>query len=401
MKKFLKLSLVLIMFFMVSFFLIGCKKETQEEKELSRVTVDINPSIELIVDEENKVVSVTALNDDGNVIIVGEAIVGKTVEEAISVIVSVATETGYLVKGEVEATENDIEISVSGDEKAQKELYDKIKGQVEKVVSEENINAIVSKKEALEQEALKALALELDPTLTEDQVNAMTEQELLEALKQARLERANLYSEVLVDAYNQTKEYEIKLIEHEEIAKILEEQSSLASKGYAALVTALQTATDAINRFYYDTISAPSSDYQKKYKALLDAKAELVVQREKVEALEEGIEKEAAKQILKIKEEAYTQAIQAFDALSETLETVYEQLIARLEQAEASLESFWNTLTTEIQKFVETELVKFESTLNQAKDEFFEKFEQEHASEIEYYQNLMLEQKAKLKGENE
>ena len=111
---------------MMSFFLIGCKKKS-EEQSLSRVTVDINPSIELIIDEENKVVSVTALNDDGNIIIVGETFIGKTSEEAVALIVSIATETGYLVKGEVEATENEINISVSGDEKAQEELYNSIK----------------------------------------------------------------------------------------------------------------------------------------------------------------------------------------------------------------------------------------------------------------------------------
>ena len=70
MKRLIKLSLVLVMTFMVTFFLFGCKKTPQEES-LSRVTVDINPSIELLVDEENKVVSVTALNDDGNIIIDG------------------------------------------------------------------------------------------------------------------------------------------------------------------------------------------------------------------------------------------------------------------------------------------------------------------------------------------
>ena len=93
MKKLFKLSLVVVMVALVGFFLVGCNKENKKEENMTRVTVDINPSIEIIVDEDDKVVSVTALNDEGNIIIVGETIVGKTVEEAVNIIVSVATET--------------------------------------------------------------------------------------------------------------------------------------------------------------------------------------------------------------------------------------------------------------------------------------------------------------------
>ena len=48
MKKIFKNALVLAICLMMSFFLIGCKKKS-DEQTLSRVTVDINPSIELIV----------------------------------------------------------------------------------------------------------------------------------------------------------------------------------------------------------------------------------------------------------------------------------------------------------------------------------------------------------------
>ena len=83
MKKLFKLSLVVVMVALVGFFLVGCNKDNKKEENMTRVTVDINPSIEIIVDEDDKVVSVTALNDEGNIIIVGETIVGKTVEEAL------------------------------------------------------------------------------------------------------------------------------------------------------------------------------------------------------------------------------------------------------------------------------------------------------------------------------
>lgn len=55
--------------------LSSCSKgKKPPEGTYTRMTVDVNPSIEFMVDDENKVASVTALNDDGSILIAGEAI---------------------------------------------------------------------------------------------------------------------------------------------------------------------------------------------------------------------------------------------------------------------------------------------------------------------------------------
>ena len=102
------------------FSLVSCSKEGRDD--FTRMTVDINPSIEFMLDDQNKVVSVTALNDDGSILIVGEAFVGKTAEEAVELVVSLASDTGYLVKGNVEASANTVKISVSGDSRQAEKL---------------------------------------------------------------------------------------------------------------------------------------------------------------------------------------------------------------------------------------------------------------------------------------
>ena len=55
----------------------SCSNAKPEEGIVTRMTVDINPSVEFMIDDQNKIVSVTALNDDGSILIVGEAFVGK------------------------------------------------------------------------------------------------------------------------------------------------------------------------------------------------------------------------------------------------------------------------------------------------------------------------------------
>lgn len=402
MKKLFKISLVFVICIMMTFFLVGCRKEKQEET-LSRVTVDINPSIELIVDEENKVVSVTALNDDGNIIIVGETFIGKTSEEAVALIVSIATETGYLLKGEVEAIENEINISVSGDEKAQEELYNSIKKEVEKVISTEHIQAVVNKKEALKKEALEEIAMELDPTLTEEQVKEMTEQELLKVIQDVRLETAIFYSEMLVEMYNEQKAHEIKLVERAETKKVidgLDDTYQQLKSTYNELLSKFSDLIIDVENAYLEYFVDPDCTYQEYYATLLEARADLILQKEKVAELDEGIEKEAAKAILETKQRIYNSAVEAVEMAYEYFASIFEGIIESLKLVEQQLIEFEKALPTEIKTTLTEKTAEIELACNQAKDEFFANFEEQYKDEIEYYKNVMQLQKDQLKAEN-
>ena len=126
-KKIISLLLAFVMI-VPTLLLTSCAKEDDvkaPEGTVTRVTVDVNPSIEFMVDDQNKVVSVTALNDDGSILIAGEAIIGMQAEDAVEYVVSLATETGYIVKGNVSAEENEVKISVSGDSKYAEQLLKK------------------------------------------------------------------------------------------------------------------------------------------------------------------------------------------------------------------------------------------------------------------------------------
>ena len=57
------------------------------------MNVSLNPEVEFILDANDKVISVNALNEEGNLVINGQAFVGKTSEQALSLYVSVCKET--------------------------------------------------------------------------------------------------------------------------------------------------------------------------------------------------------------------------------------------------------------------------------------------------------------------
>ena len=92
------------------------------EEATAVVQMDVNPSISLVISSEEKVISVYGENDEGKMIISNEEIIGLELSEAIKKIITIESETGYLVKGNVSVEDNNISISIEAkeDEIAQK-----------------------------------------------------------------------------------------------------------------------------------------------------------------------------------------------------------------------------------------------------------------------------------------
>ena len=98
MKRLFAVLTALLMAVVMGFTLIGCiGGATEEAKASSYVSVDINPSIELTLDQNDKVISVRGANEDGQVLLYGETgLVGVDVQTAIAKITDLAVELGYL-----------------------------------------------------------------------------------------------------------------------------------------------------------------------------------------------------------------------------------------------------------------------------------------------------------------
>jgi len=72
-------------------------ENTDDTEKLAYVSLDINPAVELIVDKDNKVVSVRGENEDGQVLLYEESgIEGEKIDEAINKITDLAVKYGYL-----------------------------------------------------------------------------------------------------------------------------------------------------------------------------------------------------------------------------------------------------------------------------------------------------------------
>lgn len=112
------------------------------------MSIDINPSFGIEVDEDGVVVSVEALNEDAVIVLLDTDLVGKTVEEVFTTILSLAEELGYLKE------DGTVNVVMSNEFKAVEEAIatrvENVLDDVNALLSAENITINIEKgKEAL------------------------------------------------------------------------------------------------------------------------------------------------------------------------------------------------------------------------------------------------------------
>ena len=123
------------------------------------VSVEINPAIEFIVNDEGIVESYNLLNEDAQTICVDVDFVGMHIDDAVELFVSLATEAGFI---DVDAEDNQVLITVLGDESSDipAELRERLRNRVMRYMAMRYINGIVIT-EDFTQEDLLAQAKEL------------------------------------------------------------------------------------------------------------------------------------------------------------------------------------------------------------------------------------------------
>ncbi len=403
MKKLLALVLCLSMLMALALPLVSCTEAKPADDEYTRMTVDINPSVEFMVDDNGKVVSVTALNDDGSILIAGEVFVGKTPEEATELVVSLATDAGYLVKGEINAENSEegqkVSVSVSGNSKYAEQLRKDVKSDVEKYLKENGITATFENAKAKTLDEMRAQVVE-DGLFTEDEVKDMTEEQLYKALAAGRIETAELLTAEMREAYYRAKEYKVSFAEKQATKDIISGMGSVYSllmTGYSTALNLYSSAVDQIDQLRYDLLVSPDSAYQKALAALRDGKEELL--KEKKLMLTVKVDDENYAEIsasYKLSEENYNKLLKAVEDAGTAANTQIEAIIATLRSVEDQLTELQSQFPAEITTKLTEEAKNIENKVNEAKDGFFADFENEHKADIEKMENDLKAKKQEL-----
>lgn len=192
-KKISIIGVALLLLVLTVLMLTACNNE---KKETQVLTLDVNPSIEFIVDENNKVVSVSATNEDAAYLLQKFSnFSGMTAEDAALKFLELSEEYGFVVEGISNGEK--ISISVSG-ESAQK-LYDSVKNKISSKASE--IGLSIKDMVEIEKSKLESMVRECYQEYSEDYIKNLSEEDLLNLLKTSREETKNLITNDEKQAY--------------------------------------------------------------------------------------------------------------------------------------------------------------------------------------------------------
>jgi hypothetical protein len=354
--------------------LAGCKDEDGADNK-TVMNISLNPSVEFILDSENKVVSVNALNEEGNLIIGAESFVGKTAEEAARLFVEISKETGFIVEGETSLAENKVSVAFSGEKETATKLYNQVKTKIESYLTSENVTVIVEQAAAITEEQLEKLVAECAPYMEEAEVKALEYMELVETLCESRKETAEFYSQELKNAYYEAKAF---VLEQSELETL---KSKVTGFAQAALDVAYKAYADSVKNIEdlrMKTLVNEDSPYQLALKKFREAKTTYLAYRADVAAMEQTEITQEVTNLLNSYEQAVNAAEEALlsagttanatlDAVKTQIKTAYDMVVRQIESASVKASEFLGEISTNQQA---------------AKEQFFTDFETNYAAAI-------------------
>jgi len=352
------------------FSLVGCAPAGDEVVNLS-----LNPQIELIVDNEDKVISVSALNDEGNVVIANATFVGLSVEDAVNLFIKTTDESGFMIQGEVSSNENKLEIAISGSDA--KALFNKVKSAAQTYLEENELTVNFSFEGQLDLKYIKGLVEEARLELSQAEINAMSKEELMDVLKQSREETKEFFSQEIKDLYYRLRETEYHKAKINKLIELLGQAEgtwATVVSNLQAKVEELATKTNEFVTKYTEQFLSETSEYQEKVVAFVNAKKALL------EARLQG----TATTVMEMTASAAESSLALAKSFAETaVATVQGGLNLALSTLETALEAVVN--------FISDNTAAIDSAIASAQTEFKTAFETEYSEFINggAWQNLV------------
>lgn len=396
-----------------TYLLVDSLKPTEVDPNLAMVKMNLNPSITFIVNEKNEVVSVNGENNEGKMIVADENLTGKSLDEAIEIVLKIENETGYLVDGNATINDNNISFSITVDDE---KLQSEIKSTIDKTVKDvcEDLNVYVSDKltyvDAYNKEQLKSLVMEIDSTLTTEQVDAMTYEQMINIIKLHHIETAEIYSTELLELYNQSKEYEFKFAESKFTKELISDVDPIKElliketlAFYDLIMASLEEKVDALNDARFEHFIKEDSLYQKANDSILNSKLEVIKYKNQLAELdsENQDNKDEIQKMLDVQIKLLDDAMANLqtaktnaEAFLTTIENTINDLMVQIETLKNEIISLLNI---DFEAKLTEKAEELDIYLNETKTKFFTEFENKYKDEILKAKQDVLAYKEQLK----
>jgi len=308
MRKF-KILLPLLVLMVSLLLLVGCFESTKDDS--SYVVLDINPSVELVLNKNDVVEYANALNEDADVLLANLVLEGLSVEAAIELIIEESTNLGFI---DPDSEETIVDVTtVNEDEGDEDALGEKIRNKINNAFAERGMHGFAQKKQMTAEIIAEAQelgigagrlrlikqALELNPELTLEELLEMEVKEINELVK--------------------VKGNEVKEMTQALRQEFFQQRDQIRAE-YQPQIDALRTQIE---------------DLEAQIEAELDEDAKAILEAE-LEVLEASLEELMAtcNQEIKVKREAFKDEIEA------ARNQIKEQRQLRINEHRANVEQF-------------------------------------------------------------
>lgn len=358
MKKLLSILFAAVLLVPCVFLLSACGGDKEQERVMN---VELNPKVEFVLDKNDKVVTVNALNDEGNRII-SIATDADTVfenleaEDAVELFLKISKENGYLVS----SSEDELKVSISGDS-------DKLKDSIESAVKDYLKNAGITLKVEIGEinvEAIKAKVAECMQEYTENDLKNMSEEQLINLLKTSRQETKEMLTQELKDMYYQLRAVEINEAKFDALIDNIKNNPLLTQ--YATIIEEqlgdMQSYIDTLKTKYEEQFLAQESVYNQKMQEFIEEKQQLL------DARLEGVKTEAE---IAAQEQIIAQKQQALETAKTAAETAINSV---MQSINVTMRLINQQLVLVNQIFGEQANTIMNTAINQAKASFKDSF---------------------------
>ena len=334
------LSLVFVVGAAVTFTACGEPKETQV------MTLSVNPSVEFLVDGNNKVISVTATNEDGVYLLQKYSeFTGMSAKDAALKFLELSEEYGFVVEGSTDGETFTISVSGADAEK----LYNDVKSKISAKATELGVS--IANMVEMNKAKLQEMVAECYQEYSSKEIEELTEKELLSLIEKSRKETKNLFTDDEKQAYYRERAQKVIEAKIDAVNDYLEEHKSLQN-------LVLQTAVATMNSVY-DTLETTFENINNKFEEFynnattgINAKLDSYVDLKKdyleaFEAYKQAVENNAANvDVLK----------QQMETLKSQAETNWKKLEEARNDAKEEIEALMKTAVNNTLTLINTQI---------------------------------------------
>lgn len=315
----------MVLLLVMAFTLVACGKDNEKAflPANAYLVIDINPSIEVVTNEDGKVLRVTALNEDAQVLLLDVDFKGKTLDEVVNTIIELARELGYIndfdenailftVEAEQERTVEELKKFL---EEKVKKFKDKHKIRVQVLIEQlsKNPELIAEAREldiSVNKLALIYAAIDINPELTIEEARELPIKDLLRIITEAREDAEGIFDDENLSEFHKNKKLaavriSLKAVElinntlqvasDEVFANLLEGNDTTVSQVKALYQEYFDALKAAVESFENDNNEEPGEDdLTEEGKVLQQLIQELVLEKERLEAEIDDLIKEFA-----------------------------------------------------------------------------------------------------------